>query len=496
MMPRSIRWRLQVWYGLILAAVVGGFGVTAYQLEYATRVARMDEELQVRSTVLTTAFRPMGGPGPDNFPADRPPPGRRGGPGGPEGARGPRGRGGGHEPGPAMDPPLAINQAFSQLFTGTGSNDFYYVIWGADGGVQARSTNAPPETFRPVRSGTNEWQQALFRDDRRELTRFTPGERCVLVGRRVGVELGELRRRAGWLTIAGLTVLGLGLAVGSLAITRSLRPLHDISTAAAKIADGNLGERVTVTDGGSELGRLAQVLNTTFARLERAFSQQASFTADAAHELRTPVTVTLMHSQNGLAASCCEPEHQKAFSACARSAQRMRRLVDSLLQLARLDAGAEPLEKAPADLARVAQEAVEMIQPLANEAGIILETMLAPAACRGDAGRLGQVVNNLLSNALEHTPRGGTLRVQTVRAGAFARLVVADSGSGISAAHLPHIFDRFYRGDTSRAASAQHAGLGLSICRAIVEAHGGTIHAASVPGQGATFTVQLPGDPS
>ena len=170
----------------------------------------------------------------------------------------------------------------------------------------------------------------------------------------------------------------------------------------------------------------------------------------------------------------------------------MRRLIESLLELARLDAGQEPLKRLRFDLARTAGDCAERLKPLACQRGVKILTDLAPVEITGDAERLGQVVTNLLANAIQYNRPDGEVRVKLESQSGLAMLTVADMGPGISGEDLPHVFERFYRGDKSRTAGDGHAGLGLAIARAIVEAHGGTIEVSSQPGAGATFTVALP----
>ena len=289
-----------------------------------------------------------------------------------------------------------------------------------------------------------------------------------------------------------LAILGLGWLGGGWIVGRSLGPIADIGAAAAKIAGGDLSQRIRTADTDSELGQLAGVLNSTFARLDAAFAQQAQFTADAAHELRTPVTVILTHTQNALAADCALPQHREAFEACHRASSRMRRLIESLLQLARLDAGEEALQRTPFDLAMVAEDCVELIRPLAAERQIAVRTDFSVSPCRGDPERVRQVITNLLTNAIDYNVSGGEVRVSVGLASGQARLVVADNGPGIAPEHLPHIFDRFYRVDRARTTRTGRTGLGLSIVKAIVEAHGGTVSVASELAKGTTFTVALP----
>ena len=300
-----------------------------------------------------------------------------------------------------------------------------------------------------------------------------------------GVSPGFSLARAVWCFCSAL-------AGGAWLVTRALRPIRDISATAGKIATGDLTQRINTADTESELGQLAGVLNSTFARLDAAFAQQARFTADAAHELRTPVTVMLTHVQNGLASECPNEEHREAFEASQRAAQRMRRLIESLLELARLDAGQEPLRRDECDLALIAAAGIELIRPLAAAHSINIYADLPAAVCHGDADRLAQVVTNLLTNAIDYNHDGGEVRVTTGCDHGIATLTVGNSGPGISAEDLPHIFERFHRADKARSGTAGHSGLGLAIAQAIVQAHGGSIAAQSEPGGETIFTARLP----
>ncbi len=179
----------------------------------------------------------------------------------------------------------------------------------------------------------------------REFIRFTKADRCFIVGRDIHLELAELRRLAWYLAATGSGVLTLGLAGGWWLSSRAIRPIESISAIAEKIATGDLSQRIDAGGFAEELRRLAGVLNSAFARLDAAFTQQARFTADAAHELRTPVSVMLMHTQNGLASEHLTGEQREAFEASQRAAQRMRRLIESLLELTRFDAGQETLKR-------------------------------------------------------------------------------------------------------------------------------------------------------
>lgn len=495
MILNSIRWRLQVWHGLILACVVAGFGFTAYQLESAQRLRRIDQELQRRISLLVGMARPelsvhvMGGGGP----------GGAGFGGGLGGGRPGEGRFEDNRPAgpPPDDPPLRLSDLPrrldpANLFAEGNSGGFYYLIWQRDGHLQTGSTNAPTDLAMPARVSAAETQPARLREGQREFVYFTPTGRCILVGCPIGAELADLRRLAWVLAAAGGSVLALGLAGGWWLASRAIRPIEAISATAVQISAGDLSQRINTEDTDNELGRLAGVLNSTFARLETAFAQQARFTADAAHELRTPVTVMLTHVQNGLAETCPNEAHRESFEACQRAALRMRRLIESLLELARLDAGQEPLQRMRFDLASVAADAVELVRPLATERQLQVHGELAETPCDGDFGRLSQVLVNLLTNAIVYNRPGGEIRVSTRLEQGHAVLTVSDTGVGITAEHLPRLFDRFYRVDAARTTSSGRTGLGLAISKSIVDAHGGTIEVSSQAGEGTTFKVRLP----
>jgi len=446
----SIRWRLQLWHGVLLVLVLSGFGITAWRFENARQIRRIDEELRQRLPVLVKSQHPVWG--------DRE---RR---------------------------ELTVSPQDAAWFDQPGDGGFYYVVWFSHGRPVNPSATAPREVPQPRPDDPPTRSRGTLRE-----TFLFPGPGdCVLVGRSIAGDLTGMRQLAWWLTGVGAAVLLLGLAGGAWLVTRALRPIGDISCAAEKIATGDLTQRISTSDSDSELGQLVGVLNSTFARLDAAFTRQARFTADAAHELRTPVTVMLTHTQNGLTSECASDEYREAFGACQRAAQRMRRLTESLLALARLEAGDSAVTYAPCDLDRVTREAVELLRPLANEQGITLETELGTARCHGHAEQLGQVVTNLVSNAISYNRQGGSVRVAVTRDDEAAVLTVSDTGLGIPQEDLPHIFERFYRTDKARSGATVRVGLGLAITKAIVDANRGSITVETLLDKGSTFTVRLP----
>jgi signal transduction histidine kinase len=213
------------------------------------------------------------------------------------------------------------------------------------------------------------------------------------------------------------------------------------------------------------------------------------------HELRTPLAVVISEAQTTLARERTAAEYRETVEACLDTAQQMRQLTESLLELARFDAGQNPLQRAPCDLAEATRACVELIHPLANPRGIHLVLDLAPAEAPGDAELLKRVITNLLTNAIHYNKPNGEVRVGTRSENGTAVLTVADTGPGIAPEDLPHIFERFFRADKSRTRANGRAGLGLAICKAILDAHGGSIEVTSQPGQGAAFTVRLRATP-
>lgn len=456
-LPTSLRWRLQLWYGVLLLALLCGFGFTAFHLERARQFRRVDEALQERLSAIVAALRAAPRPEGETVPRPRPP----------------------------TPAPSSFGLPAEQAALFSEASGFYYAVWMRGAEPIARSPGAPAVIPRPDPRGA----AVRVRGEYRESFLFAAPVDCILVGRSIARETADMRRFALLLGTVGGAVFALGMLGGSWLVARAIRPVEAISEAAVKIAAGDLSERIADTDGGSELAQLAGVLNSTFARLESAFDQQARFTADAAHELRTPISVVLTHAQNGLATACDQPEHREAFEATLRAAQRMRRLIDSLLELARLDAGQEPMRLTTADLASIVTDSISLLRPLTERRSLRLDLALASAPCTCDPDRIAQVVTNLLANAIAYNHDGGEIHIATRVEDAHAIVTVTNTGPGIPPEDLPHIFERFHRVD--RARTDGHSGLGLAIAQAIVGAHGGQLKITSEVGGLTTATMQL-----
>ena len=293
--------------------------------------------------------------------------------------------------------------------------------------------------------------------------------------------------------IAG-TILGV---VAGLALTRVvLRPLDRMVRTAEAIAGGDLDRRLRLPAGRNEVARLGSSFDNMVERLGSALDAQKRFVADASHELRTPLTS--MEGLSEMLLMGADRGDTKVVQKTVRSIHselgRLGRLVADLLTLSRLDATG-PMRVANVDVGRVIAEVAEQMRPLAEAKGARLAVVsTGEALVQGEPDRLKQVVLNLVDNAIRYTPKGGEVRLSAIAdpLKGEARIEVRDAGPGIALQDMPHIFDRFYRGDASRARATGNTGLGLAIARAIVEAHSGRIGVESTLGAGSTFYVALP----
>jgi heavy metal sensor kinase len=278
---------------------------------------------------------------------------------------------------------------------------------------------------------------------------------------------------------------------------RALRPVREITRAAERIEARNLSDRLPLSGTGDELDRLSATLNGMFGRLEESFRRVTQFTADASHELRTPVAVIRATAEVARGKPRSEPEYAQALDRILAESERITRLIEDLMLLARADAGADGISLAPMDLARVVEEACREARVLAEAAGLRLTLAgTAAAAVRGDEHALHRLTAILLDNAVKYTPRGGEVTVRLRAEAGMAVVEVRDTGIGIAGEDLPHIFERFYRASKDRSRATGGTGLGLAIARWIAERHAGEIAVESRPGAGSVFALRIPLDAS
>lgn len=306
----------------------------------------------------------------------------------------------------------------------------------------------------------------------------------------------QLKSLLTMLFLNGLLAILAAVIVGYFMARRVMAPIHEMTKIAERISSQNLSERIAMGNSGDELGRLSTTLNRTFDRLQRAINEMRRFTADAAHELRTPLAI--IRTEVEVALRECELTGQRISEPLQRATDsvhaetlRLSILVDQLLTLSRQETGLQGGDFHRVSLKDVLIDVVESLRILAEEKGIRLilddhdeQTVL------GDELALNQLFFNLIENAVKYTPADGVVRISSQREGSSVRVTVEDTGIGVESKHHEHLFERFYRVDAAR--STAGTGLGLAICRSIVEAHHGTIEVESEPGRGTKFTVLLP----
>jgi heavy metal sensor kinase len=297
-----------------------------------------------------------------------------------------------------------------------------------------------------------------------------------------------------------LTAMGLGLSI----ITpfaaywlagRATKPMGAMLRTAERLSPNRLGDRLPVRGTGDELDLLAHTINGLLDSVAQHVDKQEQFVADAAHELRGPLAALQSSMEVALARDDVQPEQQETLSDMLEAVRHLSKVANDMLLLAESGHQVESRNRLVVDLATVARQTVAMFTGVAEERGITLH-ILADGSTEAHANPvdLRRLLSNLLDNAIRFTPSGGAIEVRTGVAGKTAILTVSDTGTGIAARDLDHVFDRFFKGDPARTHGARmrSGGLGLSICRSIAESCGGTIGIASRVGEGTTVTVRLP----
>jgi heavy metal sensor kinase len=452
----SIRWRLTLWYGAVLALVLAIFGGSVYLMMRHTLTARVGAGLLMESAEVEQEVARAGD-------AEH------------------------------------LKTWLQRRFAGHPGFDIQV---SKPGGEPVFRSDRIRETGLPVLSSPPAPGHTVFVDRDFGRGRFHVSNRgvagpdgplVVQVAASLAQNDHELGELLTVLWFAGPLALAAALAGGYFLARRALAPVDRMTLEASAITAAHLHKRLAVGKQGDELDRLASTLNDMIARLERSFDETRRFVADAAHELRTPLAVIHNAAEVALDGPR-EPEQYRRFlEDILEEEGRLKRLAEQLLFLCREDAGLTPVVREEVRLDTIVRQAAEPMGELAVANGLTLVAEhLEPCPVSGDADGLRRLLFNLLDNAIKYTPEGGKVEARCKCDGGSATLTVSDTGAGIPSERLPHIFERFYRADPARSREAGGIGLGLAICRAIVESHGGTIRLESEVGEGTRVIVNFP----
>jgi heavy metal sensor kinase len=456
MSPQSIRVRLSLWYSLILALSLSLFGGGAYFAMRHSIYATLDAELRQRL----------------------------------EGVRGiisedaPRGT-------------TALDDEFHEFAVGQGTRGRLRVTDAA-----GRLLFASPGMESPVGPDPNRKESAGFNQriagERFRLLHDTidvAGDRFDVTVATSTRELGEALERFRRVLYLSVPLFLLLATLGGYWMSRrALAPVDEITQIARQIGAQNLAMRLAVPQTGDELERLATTLNEMLSRLDAAFQRITQFTADASHELRTPVSVMRTSAELTLRKPRTEAEYREALAQILHESEKVSRLIEQLLLLARTDSGSRTIPITRTNLNEILERAWRHAGILAEAKHLKSEDCVpaAPVWVRGDPASLERLFLILLDNAVKYTAEGGRIELRLSTVDDFAVTEIRDTGIGIASEDLGHIFDRFYRADRARSRETGGAGLGLAIGHWIAEAHGGEIRVQSEPSKGSSFQVRLP----
>jgi len=470
----SLRLRMQLWYTGLLAVVVAAFAGLLYQRAAQETTRQIDAQLEAAVLVLDAQLRSFPPHDLGHFPpefADKkwkpaPPPGKK-----------------------KRDDFVAELDLPREVPNRPG----YFAVWQEDGALVKTSGfkgDVQPAT-KPHADALGRRPLILANFPIREAWMAGPLGTKILAGRNVERDFDQLHNFGLALVGFGIAAVVLGAGVGWLIANRIVRPIAKMSAAAAAISGNDLSARIDARGIDTELAGLTKVLNEMFARLEETFERQQQFTADASHELRTPLSIIRSQAELALSKPRTTEEYRQTLQTCLKAAQRMSHLAQGLLSLARVDAGTS-FSWTSVKLHEVVGDSVAQLQALADSKRITVTTDLTPIVISGNGQRLGQVVVNLINNAIAFNNEGGRVEVRLFSEGECAVLTVRDNGPGIPARDCGKIFQRFFRVDKSRSRAVGGSGLGLAICKTFVEGHRGFIDFETKEGQGTTFRVRLP----
>jgi two-component system, OmpR family, sensor kinase len=464
MNPRSLRFRLIMWYAGLLTGVFLLFGIALYQVLQGYLESSLAQALRRRSDQIAGLLLAKIDTTGDGYVADQ----------------------------------IKIRYAPENY-------DRFIRITRPDGSVLYAS--GPTASFDPA--GYRPLAASAVKDGLVQKVRLGDGNRLLDTakvfqtseGRRYLIESGgpmapieTILYRLLFFLLLGVPLVGLVAVGGGLFLVgRALAPVVQIAERAEQITQHNLDDRLPVAQTGDELEQLSLAWNRMIARLSQAFEQNRRFLADASHELRTPLAALRGELESVVEQAHVLPELRDQVGSALEEVDRLAKIVDALFAISRLDAGGDQKEWAQFDLAMLGISTAEQMSLLAEDKGISVACNVQENVnVTGDRARIKQVVVNLLDNAIKYTPPGGSVNLHVRASDNKAVIEVADTGIGIPAAALPHIFERFYRVDEARSRDAGGAGLGLAIVKSICAAHGGEVYVESTERQGSCFKVELP----
>jgi heavy metal sensor kinase len=464
MNPRSIRFRLIIWYAGLLTGVFLLFGIVLFQVLRGYLEHSLAQTLIRRSEQIAVSLLDGVDKTGERYVADQ------------------------------------ITARYAPE-----NYDRFIRITRPDGGVlyaSGRTTSFDPSGLHPLAVNTvhGDLVQKVVLDDGSRLLvtvkvfQSSEGHRFLIESGGPMAPIETILSHLFFSLLIGVPLLGLVAVGGGLfLVSRALAPVVQIARSAEHITLHNLNERLPLTNTGDELEHLSLALNRMIARLNEAFEQNRRFLADASHELRTPLAALRGEMESVVEQARTLPELSDRAGSVLEEVDRLAKIVDALFAISRLDAGESQQEWERFDLAPLAASTTEQMSLLAEDKGIAVAcNVQGKVSVDGDRARIKQVVVNLLDNAIKYTPPGGTINLNVHARGGKAVLEVVDTGMGIPASALPHIFERFYRVDQARSRDAGGAGLGLAIVKSICAAHGGKVEVESAEGKGSQFTVELP----
>ncbi|MCH8156747.1 MAG: heavy metal sensor histidine kinase [Nitrospinae bacterium] len=396
---------------------------------------------------------------------------------------------------------------FFEQFMGFGSMNKFYRIYDGSGNIGSLSKNIDASQFPLTQSaytraldGETSYETFTVSDDHpirvitMPLLRNGKLANLVQVGTSLTAVMDTLKNLQIFLWTSVPLVLALTTLVGHFLARRSLKPVSKITQTAREIGSGaDLSKRIPVPEVKDEIGQLALTFNSMMDRLESSFAQMRQFSSDASHELRTPLTVLKGQSELILSKERKPEEYQDVISSNLEEIQYMSKVLEDLFLLSRSDENQIVLECKPVELGLIVEEVCKHAEIMASAKDIkIVIAYLESAQIYGDPVRLRQMIWNVVQNGIKYTQPGGEVKVSVQEQDDLAFLSVQDNGIGISEEELPLIFNRFYRVDKARSREEGGSGLGLSICKFIVEAHKGSIDVESKLGEGTKFKISLP----